>query len=178
MASTEEELRRCQYALKECDFIISEQKKAENALAHQASVLRSDLEKSLQDNASLYLKIEREDKLNADNRSVVNGFRTDLAQQLGSLCNTVAKSMSRQSEHLQCIEKHCQSFLDIHNKAVIDLKKKMTASRAVYISHMEAVQNVVCLHNASANAAVEEISASVSSNVHSIEKEVFSCRGH
>ncbi|CAL5389232.1 unnamed protein product [Camellia sinensis] len=170
LASTEEELRRCQYALKECDFIISEQKKAENALAHQASVLRSDLEKSLQDNASLYLKIEREDKLNADNRSVVNGFRTDLAQQLGSLCNTVAKSMSRQSEHLQCIEKHCQSFLDIHNKAVIDLKKKMTASRAVYISHMEAVQNVVCLHNASSNAAVEEISASVSSNVHSIEK--------
>ncbi|KAF5954047.1 hypothetical protein HYC85_006903, partial [Camellia sinensis] len=164
LASTEEELRRCQYALKECDFIISEQKKAENALAHQASVLRSDLEKSLQDNASLYLKIEREDKLNADNRSVVNGFRTDLAQQLGSLCNTVAKSMSRQSEHLQCIEKHCQSFLDIHNKAVIDLKKKMTASRAVYISHMEAVQNVVCLHNASSNAAVEEISASVSSN--------------
>ncbi|KAF5953941.1 hypothetical protein HYC85_006797 [Camellia sinensis] len=142
LASTEEELRRCQYALKECDFIISEQKKAENALAHQASVLRSELEKSLRDNASLYLKIEREDKLNADNRSVVNGFRTDLAQQLGSLCNT----------------------------AVIDLKKKMTASRAVCISHMEAVQNVVCLHDASSNAAVEEISASVSSNVHSIEK--------
>ncbi|KAI8016225.1 Kinesin-like protein KIN-5C [Camellia lanceoleosa] len=170
LASTEEELRSCQYALKECDFIISEQKKAENALAHQASVLRSDLEKSLQDSASLYLKIAREDKLNADNRSVVNDFQTELAQQLGSLCNTVATSMSRQSEHLQCIEKHCHSFLDIHNKAVIDLKKKMTASRALYISHMEAVQNVVRLHNASSNAAVEEISASVSSNIHSIEQ--------
>ncbi|KAF5953942.1 hypothetical protein HYC85_006798 [Camellia sinensis] len=167
LASTEEELRSCQCALKECDFIISEQKKAENALAHQASVLRSDLEKSLQDNASLYLKI---DKLNADNRSVVNDFQTELAQQLGSLCNTVATSMSRQSEHLQCIEKHCHSFLDIHNKAVIDLKKKMTASRALYISHMEAVQNVVRLHNASSNAAVEEISSSVSSNIHSIEQ--------
>jgi len=29
----------------------------ENALAHQACALRADLEKSLQDNASLFLKI-------------------------------------------------------------------------------------------------------------------------
>ncbi|KAA8516739.1 hypothetical protein F0562_017063 [Nyssa sinensis] len=88
LASTGDELRRCQYTLKEKDFIISEQKKAENALAHQACVLRSDLEKSLKDNASLFLKIAREDKLSADNRSVVNNFQAELAEQLGSLCNT------------------------------------------------------------------------------------------
>ncbi|XP_057506959.1 kinesin-like protein KIN-5C [Actinidia eriantha] len=170
LASIEDDLWRCQYALKERDFVISEQKKAENALAHQACVLRSDLEKSLQDNASLYMKIAREDKLNADNRSVVNGFQTELVQQLGSLCNTVATSQSRQNEHLQCIEKNCHSFLDLHNKAVMDLKKKMSASRALYISHIEALQNVVRLHNASSNAGLEEISASVSSNADSIEK--------
>ncbi|XP_057497269.1 kinesin-like protein KIN-5C [Actinidia eriantha] len=170
LASTEEELRRCQYALKECDFIISEQKKAENALAHQACVLRSDLEKSLQDNASLHLKIAREDKLNVENRSVVNNFHTDLVQQLGSLCNTVAASTSQQNEHLQSIEKLCHSFLDVHNKAVTDLKRKMTASRALYISHIEVVQNVVRLHNASSNAGLEEISASISSNAQSLEQ--------
>ncbi|KAH7854811.1 hypothetical protein Vadar_018028 [Vaccinium darrowii] len=168
LAGTEEELRRCQYALKERDFVISEHKKAENALAHQACVLRSDLEKSLQDNALLYTKIAREDKLNVDNRSVVNDFQSNLVQQLGSLSNTVATSMSRQNEHLQCIEKLCQSFLDIHNKAIMDLKKKMTASGALYISHIEAVQNVVRLHNASSNAGLEEISASVSSHASSI----------
>ncbi|KAF7147454.1 hypothetical protein RHSIM_Rhsim03G0073800 [Rhododendron simsii] len=170
LACTEEELRRCQYALKERDFVISEHKKAENALAHQACVLRSDLEKSLQDNALLYSKIAREDKLNVDNRSVVNDFQADLVQQLGSLCNTLATSMSRQNEHLQCIEKLCQSFLDIHNKAIMDLKKKMTASGALYISHIEAIQNVVRLHNASSDAGLEEISASVSSNASSIEQ--------
>ncbi|KAI8562998.1 hypothetical protein RHMOL_Rhmol03G0079800 [Rhododendron molle] len=170
LACTEEELRRCQYALKERDFVISEHKKAENALAHQACVLRSDLEKSLQDNALLYSKIAREDKLNVDNRSVVNDFQADLVQQLGSLCNTLATSMSRQNEHLQCIEKLCQSFMDIHNKAIMDLKKKMTASGALYISHIEAIQNVVRLHNASSDAGLEEISASVSSNASSIEQ--------
>ncbi|KAE9465600.1 hypothetical protein C3L33_02492, partial [Rhododendron williamsianum] len=170
LACTEEELRRCQYALKERDFVISEHKKAENALAHQACVLRSDLEKSLQDNALLYSKIAREDNLNVDNRSVVNDFQADLVQQLGSLCNTLATSMSRQNEHLQCIEKLCQSFLDIHNKAIMDLKKKMTAAGALYISHIEAIQNVVRLHNASSDAGLEEISASVSSNASSIEQ--------
>lgn len=50
----------------------------------------------------------------------------------------------------------------------MDLKKKMTASGALYISHIEAVQNVVRLHNASSNAGLEEISASVSSHASSI----------
>lgn len=63
--------------------------------------------------------VAREDKLNVDNRSVVNDFQADLVQQLGSLCNTLATSMSRQNEHLQCIEKLCQSFLDIHNKVLV-----------------------------------------------------------
>ncbi|KAA8518561.1 hypothetical protein F0562_016035 [Nyssa sinensis] len=168
LTRTEEELRRCQYALKEQDFVISEQKKAENALAHQACVLRSDLEKSFKDNVSLFMKIAREDKLNADNRSVVNNFQAELAQQLDSLCNIVSSSVSRQNEHLQCIEKYCHSFLETHDKAIIDFKKKITASRALYISHIEAVQNVVRLHKASSNAALEEISASSSSNAHSI----------
>ncbi|RVX11854.1 Kinesin-like protein KIN-5C [Vitis vinifera] len=170
LASTEEELKRVQYALKERDFIISEQRKAENALTHQACVLRSDLEKSLQDNASLFYKIDREDKLNASNRSVVNSFQAELAQQISSLCNTVATSMSQQNEHLQCIETLCHSFLDTHQKAVLDLKKKVMASKALYISHIEAVQNVVRLHKSSSNASLEEISSLTSSNVQSIEE--------
>ncbi|KAJ9695076.1 hypothetical protein PVL29_010530 [Vitis rotundifolia] len=170
LASTEEELKRGQYALKERDFIISEQRKAENALTHQACVLRSDLEKSLQDNASLFYKIDREDKLNTSNRSVVNSFQAELAQQISSLCNTVATSMSQQNEHLQCIETLCHSFLDTHQKAVLDLKKKVMASKALYISHIEAVQNVVRLHKSSANASLEEISSLTSSNVQSIEE--------
>ncbi|KAL2503036.1 kinesin-related protein [Forsythia ovata] len=170
LENTENELRRFKYSLKERDFIISEQKKAENALAHQACVLRADLEKSLEDKASLFLKIAREDKLNADNRSTVNTFQAELAQQLGTLCNTLATSISHQSEHLQCVENLCNSFLEVHDKAAINLKKKVSASRALYISHFEAVQNVVRLHKANTNAALEDISALASSNSCSIEE--------
>ncbi|KAH6837815.1 P-loop containing nucleoside triphosphate hydrolases superfamily protein [Perilla frutescens var. hirtella] len=170
LANSEDELKLCKYSLKERDFIISEQKKAENALAHQACVLRADLEKSQKDNASLFLKIGREDKLNADNRSIVNNFQFDLAQQLGTLSSSLAASVSQQREHLQCVESLCNSFLQVHDKGHIELKQKVSSSSALYVSHFEAVQNVVCLHKAGSNASLEELSALASSNSQSIEE--------
>ncbi|GMI71066.1 hypothetical protein like AT2G36200 [Hibiscus trionum] len=170
LANSEEELKKCHYVLKEKDFIICEQKKAENALAHQACMLRSDLEKALKDNASLFQKIGKEDKLNSDNRVVVNNFQSELGQQIGSLCNLVASSVSQQNEHLQSVEKLCCSFTDIHDKAILEMKKKVSAARALHVSHLEAVQNVVRLHHASSNAALDEISTLASSNAHSIEE--------
>ncbi|KAB2066288.1 hypothetical protein ES319_A09G149900v1 [Gossypium barbadense] len=170
LANSEEELKKCCYELEEKEFVICEQKKAENALAHQACVLRSDLEKALKDNASLFLKIGREDKLNSDNRVVVNNFQVELAQQIGSLCNLVASSVSQQNEHLQSVEKLCCSFIDIHDKAILEMKKKVTAARALHVSHIEAIQNVVRLHKASSNATLDEVSTLASSNAHSIDE--------
>ncbi|KAL9676425.1 hypothetical protein QQ045_004639 [Rhodiola kirilowii] len=170
LSSCEEELKRCRYCLKEKDFIISEQKKAENALANQACVLRSELEKSVNDNAALFSKIDREDKLSAENRSLVNAFKAELAQKVDSLCNTVTTSVSKQTEHLQSVEEHCHSFTNMHIKAVTDLKKKLVTSRSLCASHIEAIQNVVRLHKASSNSSLEEISTCASSSAQSIEE--------
>ena len=116
----------------------------ENALAHQACVLRSDLEKALRENASLYMKIGkwaefvdhiflakfnllsafgycytgREDKLSSDNRSVVNNYQFELSQQISSLKNFVENSLCCQKGHIQSVENLCQSFLDTHDKVV------------------------------------------------------------
>uniref|UniRef100_A0A7N0UUH3 Kinesin motor domain-containing protein n=1 Tax=Kalanchoe fedtschenkoi TaxID=63787 RepID=A0A7N0UUH3_KALFE len=169
LSNSEEELKRCRYSLKEKDFIISEQKKAENALAYQAFVLQSELEKSVKDNAALFSKIEREDQLNAKNRSVVNAFQADLAQKVDSLCSTVTTSISKQTEHLQSVEEHCCSFTDMHKKAVEDLKTKLATSRSLCASHIESIQNIVRLHNASSNGSLEEISTCASSNAQFIE---------
>ncbi|CAK9323030.1 unnamed protein product [Citrullus colocynthis] len=170
LSSTEEELKKCHYFLKEKDFVISEQRKAENALAHQACVLRSDLEKALQDNAALFMKIGREDKLNTENRAVVDNYQIELTQQIGSVCSIVSTSLSRQSEHLQCVENICHSFLEKHEKAIMDMKKKLSSSRTLYISHIDALQNVVRLHKASSNATLEDISSLASSSARSIEE--------
>ncbi|KVH94541.1 Kinesin, motor domain-containing protein [Cynara cardunculus var. scolymus] len=178
LASTQEELKKCRYAINERDFIISEQKKAENALAHQACVLRHDLERSLEDNAALFAKIAREDKLSAGNRSVVNKFESELTQDVTSLCNLVAASTSQQNEQLQCIEKFCHTFININDKAIIDIKKKVAASKVLYVSHIEALQNVVLLHKANSNASLEEVLSLVSSNSCFVEKRFNISVGH
>ncbi|KAL4558321.1 hypothetical protein LXL04_036519 [Taraxacum kok-saghyz] len=170
LANTQEELKKCEYVIKERDFIISEQKKAENALAHQACVLQSDLEKSLKDNTSLFMKIAREDKMSAGNRSVVNKFETELTQDIKSLCNMVATSSSHQNQQLHSIQNFCHTFVNINNKAVTELKKKVDASKSVYVSHLEAIQNVVALHKANCNGSLEELLSLASSNASNLEK--------
>ncbi|GAB2272165.1 Kinesin-like protein KIN-5C [Dionaea muscipula] len=170
LTATEEEVMKCKYVLKEKDFVISEQRKAEDALAQQACNLQSDLEKALQNNNSLYSKIAREDKLNADNKSIVMNYQENLAAKIGSLCTTAVSSMSKQKEQLKCTEKLCHSLLDTHNEAIAELKKKVTVSRTLYLSHIEGLQNVVRLHRASSDASLEEITALASSEARSVEE--------
>lgn len=44
-------------------------------------------------------------------------------------------------------------------KATSEIKKKILASKALYMSHMEAFQNVVLLHKANSNSTLEDISS-------------------
>lgn len=50
------------------------------------------------------------------------------------------------------------------------MKKKVGASRDLYSSHLEAVQNVVRLHKANSNACLEEVSALTTSSASSIDE--------
>ncbi|CAD5320516.1 unnamed protein product [Arabidopsis thaliana] len=170
LASTNEELKKSQYAMKEKDFIISEQKKSENVLVQQACILQSNLEKATKDNSSLHQKIGREDKLSADNRKVVDNYQVELSEQISNLFNRVASCLSQQNVHLQGVNKLSQSRLEAHNKAILEMKKKVKASRDLYSSHLEAVQNVVRLHKANANACLEEVSALTTSSACSIDE--------
>nr|VDC70204.1 unnamed protein product [Brassica rapa] len=170
LASTNEELKKSQYAMKEKDFIISEQKQSENVLVQQACTLQSNLEKATKENASLHQKIGREDKLSADNRKVVDNYQAELSEQISSLFNMVASCLSQQNAHLQGVNKLSQSRLEAHNKAILEMKKKVRASRDIYSSHLEELQNVVRLHKANSNACLEEVSALTTSSACSIDE--------
>ncbi|CAA6668485.1 unnamed protein product [Spirodela intermedia] len=156
LGNTREDLKQCQYALKEKDFIISEQRKAENALVHQACVLQSDLEKLNRENASLYSKI---DNLSAANKSVVHNFQVYLSEKT-----------TRQKEQLKHVEELCQSCVEFQDKSLEELKKKVLSSRTLYISHIEAAQNIVRLHKSSMNGSLEQMSSVASTNYGSLEE--------
>lgn len=51
-----------------------------------------------------------------------------------------------------------------------ELKKKLAASKTLYISHVDALQNVVRLHKANTDASLEEMSSQASEDVRSIEE--------
>lgn len=50
------------------------------------------------------------------------------------------------------------------------MKKKVCGSKALYVSHLEALQNVVVLHKAYSNANLEEVLSLTSSNAFCVEK--------
>lgn len=55
-------------------------------------------------------------------------------------------------------------------QSVLELKKKVASSRALYVSHIEAMQNVVRLHMASNKSNLEEMSSLTSSTSCSLEQ--------
>ncbi|KAJ6800792.1 kinesin-like protein KIN-5C isoform X2 [Iris pallida] len=170
LASAKEDLKQSQYSLKEKDFIIAEQTRAESSLANEAFSLRSDLEKSIRDNALLFSKIAREDQLNTKNRSIVNNYQADLQEKVSTLCKIVVASMGWQNKHIKSVEKLCQSSLDFHDTAIIELKKKVSASRSSYASHIEGIQNIVRLHKASSITCLKEVSSMASANCCSLDQ--------
>ncbi|CAA6660649.1 unnamed protein product [Spirodela intermedia] len=174
LGTTKEELKHTQYVLKEKEFIIAEQRKAENALAHQACVLRSDLEKSIHDNASLHSKIDREDQLSAANRSIVNNFQADLEDKIRTLCSTVSSFIARQKEQLESVEEICKACIEYQDKSSMELAEKVSASRALYISHVETIQNVVRLHKANTDGSLDQMSSLISANSCSLEEVLTS----
>ncbi|CAN1303096.1 Kinesin-like protein KIN-5C, partial [Linum perenne] len=58
--------------------------------------------------------------------------------------------------------------------AVKDMRKKLTNSRALYASHIEALQNVVSMHKAILIVGVEDMSTLASSDAQSIENYLAS----
>nr|VDD10237.1 unnamed protein product [Brassica oleracea] len=139
LASTNEELKKSQYAMKEKYFIISEQKKS-------AFVLQSNLEKATKENASLHQKIGRENKLSADNRKVVDNYQAELSEQISNMFSMVASCLSQQNAQIYGVNKLSQSRLEAHNKAILEMKKK-----------------------ANSNAFLEEVSALTTASASSID---------
>ncbi|CAN6480374.1 unnamed protein product [Victoria cruziana] len=170
LSVTTESLKRSHYAIQEKEFIISQQKKSENDLAHQAFSLHTDLEKSVRDISALFAKIERKEKLNAGNRSVVDEFKIELFAKLNVLSNIVDTSMSQQIQYLEAVKKQCSSCLDFHDKSQLEFKKKMLALKGLYSCHLETLQNVVRLHKANANANLEEVVSLSNNDLSSIEE--------
>ncbi|GJT02324.1 copia protein [Tanacetum coccineum] len=97
-----------------------------------------------------YLRLAREDKPSAGNRSVVNKLESELAQDVGSLCKMVAAS------------------------AITDLKNKVSASKNLYISYIEDMENIIRLHKATTNGRLDDLKSLASSDARCVKEGTLS----
>ena len=66
--------------------------------------------------------------------------------------------------------------MEIYIQSVLELRKKVASSKALYVSHIEAMQNVVRLHNAGNKAKLEELSSLASSTSGTLEQvSIYGC---
>ncbi|OMO97123.1 hypothetical protein COLO4_14868 [Corchorus olitorius] len=92
--------------LKEKEFIISKLLCSENSLIERAKELRTDLQHASEDINSLFAKLENKDKMEAENRSTVLTFGSQLDQHLKGvatmkeLANTMQKKASSDLEKM------------------------------------------------------------------------------
>nr|ABD32308.2 Kinesin, motor region [Medicago truncatula] len=132
----EERHRQANATIKEKEFLISNLLKSEKELVERAIELRAELENAASDVSNLFSKIERKDKIEEENRVLIQKFQSQLAQQLEALHRTVSASVMHQEQQLKDMEKDMQSF------ATEDLRVRVVELKNMYGSGIKALDNL------------------------------------
>lgn len=138
----EERHRQANATIKEKEFLISNLLKSEKELVERAIELRAELENAASDVSNLFSKIERKDKIEEENRVLIQKFQSQLAQQLEALHRTVSASVMHQEQQLKDMEKDMQSFVSTKSEATEDLRVRVVELKNMYGSGIKALDNL------------------------------------
>ncbi|EPS68865.1 hypothetical protein M569_05900, partial [Genlisea aurea] len=138
----EERHRQANATIKEKEYFISNLVKSEKAVVNLALDLRGELEKAASDITNLFNKIERKDKIEDDNRTLIQMFQTQLIQQLENLHKAVASSTSQQEQQLTQMEKDMHSFVSTKTKAAEELREHLENLRITYGCGVNALNDL------------------------------------
>uniref|UniRef100_A0A803KS51 Kinesin motor domain-containing protein n=1 Tax=Chenopodium quinoa TaxID=63459 RepID=A0A803KS51_CHEQI len=138
----EEKHRQANATIKEKEFIITNLLKSEKALVDRAIDLRTELESAVSDISCLYAKIERKDKVEDGNRTLVQKFQSQLTQQLQALHKTVDASVTQQEQQLKDMEDNMQSFVSSKSEAAEELRQRLEKLKTMYGSGVKALDDL------------------------------------
>ncbi|KAK4492016.1 hypothetical protein RD792_002804 [Penstemon davidsonii] len=138
----EEKHRQANATIKEKEFLISNLLKSEKALVERALVLRAELESAASDVSSLFTKIERKDKIEDDNRALIQKFQFQLTQQLEILHKAVASSTIQQEQQMKEMEEDMHSFVSTKTEATEELRGRLEKLKTMYGSGIEALDSL------------------------------------
>ncbi|KAL8213831.1 hypothetical protein R6Q57_003280 [Mikania cordata] len=138
----EEKHRQANVTIKEREFLISSLQKSEKALLERAFDLRGELENAASDVSRLFSKIERKDKIEDENRNLVQEFQSQLTKQLDILHKTISASVTQQEQQLKGMEEDMQSFVSTKTEATEELRAALEKLKTMYGSGIKALDDI------------------------------------
>ncbi|VVB04678.1 unnamed protein product [Arabis nemorensis] len=165
----EEKYRQANATIKEKEFVISNLLKSEKSLVERAFQLRTELESAASDVSNLFSKIERKDKIEDGNRSLIQKFQSQLTQQLKLLHKTVASSVTQQEVQLKHMEEDMESFVSTKSEATEELRGRLSKLKTLYGSGIEALDNIAVKLDGNSQSTFGSLNTEVSKHSHELE---------
>ncbi|KAJ4772189.1 Kinesin-related protein [Rhynchospora pubera] len=169
LSDMEQSFKQATSTIKEKEFLISHLLKSEKALFDQASKLRFQLEDALSDVSGLFSKIERKNKLEDSNRSLVQNFQSQLTQDLGVLHHTVSSSIAQQETQLKELHGEMESFLSTKVKFIEQLKEQVKKFKERSCSSVRDLDCLVSEMDAKSQLTFEDFKSQVKSHSSNLE---------
>jgi kinesin family protein 11 len=138
----EEKHRQAVATIKEKEYLISNLLKSEKTLVDRAVELQAELANAASDVSNLFAKIERKDKIEDSNRSLIQDFQSQLLRQLELLNNSVAGSVSQQEKQLQDMENVMVSFVSAKTKATETLRGSLAQLKEKYNTGIKSLDDI------------------------------------
>lgn len=165
LGDLEERYRQANNTIKEKEYLITNLLRSEKALMERAFELRSELENAASDVSGLFAKIERKDKIEDGNRSLVQNFQSQLNQQLELLHKTVASSVMQQEYQLKGMEEDMHSFVSTKAEATEELREKVGKLKTMYGAGIRALDDLAGELDGNSHSTFENVNSEIS--VHS-----------
>ncbi|XP_006653984.1 kinesin-like protein KIN-5A [Oryza brachyantha] len=166
----EEKYNEAKSTIKEKEYVIFNLLKSEKSLVDCAYNLRAGLENAAADVSGLFSKIERKDKIEDGNRSLVQRFRSQLTDQLDTLHKTVSISVMQQENHLKEMEDDMQSFVSSKDEAAQGLRESIQKLKLLHGSGITALDNLAGEIDMNSQTTFERLNSQVQSHTSTLEQ--------
>lgn len=169
LVDLEEKHRQANTTIKEKEYLISNLLKSERALVEQALQLRGELENAAMDVSNLFKKIERKDKIEDENKTLIDKFQSQMTQQLEVLHKTVAASVTQQEQQLKGMEEDMQFFVSTKTQATEELRRHLGNLKTLFGSGIQGLDDLAGELDGNSRSIFGRVNSEVSKHSSALE---------
>ncbi|KAL2250547.1 kinesin-like protein KIN-5B [Sesamum indicum] len=155
--------------LSEKESVISKLQYSESSLIDCAKKLRVNLQDASQDISALFGKIDRKDKLERENHSILLMFGAQLDQSLKDLHKIILSSVSQQEEQLKCLAECTNTFLASKYESNDAMEAKLKKLSETYTSGTLNLKKLADALHMKANSDLEQMAYMMSAQATEVE---------